>query len=608
MNRRRLAPSLASSAPGLLLSISLLFALSLRAGATTVAPPADLGQLARASRAVIFAEAVESWSEDGGALPFTVTRFHLLEAVAGARTGIVFEVREPGGRLRDRAAVVAGSPRFAAGHDYLLFLDPAPGGRWSSKMMAYGLLEQVAGTDLLRPLAEAGKIDLRPAVKSLSSPAAEPVGVYRKSALLPHLRAVVEGAAWNGKRVAAAPLTTPELKALQNSPSYCVFMVGDDGQPMRWFGFETGKTVSMMATTPGQNGIADGGVGAVQKGMVAWTGHSDSAIRYTYGGLRSSQVTCTQGSFDYDQGAVVFNDPCDDIPDLAAPCNGTLAYSGAIYDPTTTQSYDGQSWHPILTTFSVVNNGTECVGETSFEETITHELGHTMGFGHHDPPNPADATMSAYLKADGRGASLAVVDRQCAAYAYHSFLDVPYSYWTWRWIQALANAGVAPTPGCGNGGYCPGVAMTRDEMAIFLLRAKAGGGYTPPACTTPMFSDVPCSSSYAPWINELVRRGVTAGCGNGKYCPATSVTRAQMAVFLLATLQGPGWSPPACTSPAFADMPCTSPFAPWVNELVRRGVTAGCGGGNYCPDSVVNRDQMAVFVSTTFGLPVPPAP
>ncbi|HSU81694.1 MAG TPA: S-layer homology domain-containing protein, partial [Thermoanaerobaculia bacterium] len=275
-------------------------------------------------------------------------------------------------------------------------------------------------------------------------------------------------------------------------------------------------------------------------------------------------------------------------------------------DPNSTQPHDGQDWHPILSTFSVINNGTECVGDTSFKETVAHELGHTMGFGHHDPPNPGDALMSAYLKADGRGASLAIVDEQCASFDYHTFLDVPYSYWTWRWIEAIEDAGV--TTGCSSGNYCPGAPMTRDEMALFLLRAKEGGSYVPPACATPMFADVPCSSSYAPWINELVRRGVTAGCGGGNYCPGTAVTRSQMAVFLLATLQGPGWTPPACSTPSFADMPCSSPFAAWVDELARRGVTAGCGGGDYCPNTTINRDQMAVFLSTNFSLPVPPAP
>ncbi len=571
------------------------------ARATTVAPPPNLGALARVSQSVTFAEAVESWVEEGETIPVTVTRFNLLQPVTGARTSDVFEVVEPGGRGKERAAAVAGAPRFETGHAYLLFLDRAPGSRWRAKMMSYGLLEEVAGTGLLRPLAAARHVEL----KSLLP--AEPVGLYKKDALLQHLREVARGAAWDAKRVAAtgAPLTSTQLKAIANSPQYCVFMPDpDDSLPMRWFGFETGKTVSMLATTPGQNGVSDGGVSAVQQGMAAWSGYSDAVIRYTFDGTRASNITCS-GNFDYDQGAVIFNDPCNDIADLSS-CQGTLAFSGAIYDPNSTQPHDGQDWHPILSTFSVINNGAECVGDTSFKETVAHELGHTMGFGHHDPPNPGDALMSAYLKGDGRGASLAIVDEQCASFDYHTFLDVPYNYWTWRWIEAIENAGAATR--CSDGNYCPGAPMTRDEMAIFLLRAKEGGSYAPPACTTPMFADVPCSSPYAPWINELVRRGVTAGCGNGNYCPGTSVTRSQMAVFLLATLQGPGWTPPACGTPSFADLPCSSPFAAWVDELARRGVTAGCGGGDYCPNTTINRDQMAVFLATNFSLPVPPAP
>jgi hypothetical protein len=575
------------------------------ARATTVAPPPNLGALARVSQSVTFAEAVESWGEDGETIPVTITRFHLLQPVAGVRVSDVFEVVEPGGQGKERAAAVAGAPRFDAGHAYLLFLDRAPGGRWRAKMMAYGLLEEVAGTGLLRPLAEAQRIDL----KSQSLLPVEPVGLYKKDALLQHLREVAKGAAWDAKRVEAtgAPLTSlPTKAAVVNSPQYCVWLpAANDGLPMRWFGFETAATtVAVMATTPGQNGISDGGVGAVQQGIAAWVNHPDSVILYNYGGVRPRSITCS-ANFDYDQGGVVFNDPCDDLADLSN-CQGTLSYGGAIYDPNSTQGHDGQQWHPIMSTFVVVNNGTECIGETSFKETVTHELGHTMGFGHHDPPSSADATMSAFLKGDGRGAAIAIVDEQCASFDYHTFLDVPYNYWTWRWIEAIENAGV--TTGCGGGNYCPGGPMTRDEMALFLLRAKEGGSYVPPACTTPMFADVPCSNSYAPWINELVRRGVTAGCGNGDYCPGTAVTRSQMAVFLLATLQGPGWAPPACSSPTFADMPCSSPFAPWIDELARRGVTAGCGSGDYCPNTVINRDQMAVFLSTNFNLPVPPAP
>jgi hypothetical protein len=37
-------------------------------------------------------------------------------------------------------------------------------------------------------------------------------------------------------------------------------------------------------------------------------------------------------------------------------------------------------------------------------------------------------------------------------------------------------------------------------------------------------------------------------------------------------------------------------------ELARRGVVSGCGGGNYCPTSPVTREQMSVFLTVTFGL------
>jgi hypothetical protein len=140
-------------------------------------------------------------------------------------------------------------------------------------------------------------------------------------------------------------------------------------------------------------------------------------------------------------------------------------------------------------------------------------------------------------------------------------------------------------------------------MAVFLLRSKDGPAYTPPPCTTPVFTDVPCSSPLAPWIDELANRSVTAGCGTGLFCPTDAVTRGQMAVFLLRTHDGSSYVPPACTTPTFADVPCSSGFARWVDELAGRGITAGCGGGNYCPDVPVNRGQMAVFLVTTFGLP-----
>lgn len=184
-----------------------------------------------------------------------------------------------------------------------------------------------------------------------------------------------------------------------------------------------------------------------------------------------------------------------------------------------------------------------------------------------------------------------------------TFEDVPPTYWVWRFIENLAARGVSS--GCGGSPplYCPEASVTRGEMAKLLLRSKEGGSYVPPPCTTQVFADMPCSNPLAPWVNELVRRGVTAGCGGGYYCPDLEVTRNQMAVFLLVTREGAGWSPDTtCTTDPFNDVPCSSPFAIWVRELVARGITAGCGGSSYCPANPVNEAQMSVFLSVTFGL------
>ena len=158
------------------------------------------------------------------------------------------------------------------------------------------------------------------------------------------------------------------------------------------------------------------------------------------------------------------------------------------------------------------------------------------------------------------------------------------------------------TGGCGTATYCPSNISTREQMAPFVLVAKEGSSYSPVACgATPMFADVPATSGFCKWIEELARRGVVGGCAPSLYCPTDPVTRAQMAIFTLRTLD-PALSPPACGTPMFADVPASNPFCKWIEELARRGVVTGCGSGNYCPNDSVTRDQMAVFISATFAL------
>ena len=214
------------------------------------------------------------------------------------------------------------------------------------------------------------------------------------------------------------------------------------------------------------------------------------------------------------------------------------------------------------------------------------------------PARPAlhwDATAIESITPDQHGQQ-----KEWRLHVGKSFMDVPVANAFYRFVETLLHNDV--TGGCGAGRYCPGNSTTREQMAVFVLAAKEGAGYVPPACgAPPLFGDVPAGSPYCRWIEELARRTVVGGCGGGNYCPAAAVTRDQMAVFVLRTLDA-SIDPPPCAMPMYGDVPANNPFCRWIEELTRRAVVSGCGGGSYCPTAAVTREQMGVFLAVTFGL------
>jgi hypothetical protein len=184
--------------------------------------------------------------------------------------------------------------------------------------------------------------------------------------------------------------------------------------------------------------------------------------------------------------------------------------------------------------------------------------------------------------------------------AVTTFPDVPTSNPFFHYVETIYQLGI--TGGCSGGNYCPQNPVTRAQMAVFLLKAEHGSAYTPPACTG-VFGDVPCPSTFAPWIENLAAEGITGGCGGGNYCPNSTVTRKQMAPFLLKTLKGSSYAPPACTG-VFTDVACPGTFTNWIENLYALGITGGCVASplQYCPDNPNTRAQMAVFLVKTFSL------
>jgi hypothetical protein len=179
------------------------------------------------------------------------------------------------------------------------------------------------------------------------------------------------------------------------------------------------------------------------------------------------------------------------------------------------------------------------------------------------------------------------------------FLDVPGTHQFHEFVTTLVSNAI--TVGIGGGLYGVDQPTKRQQMAVFLLKSRHGLCYVPPPCVG-VFPDVPCPSTFANWIEALAAEQITTGCGGGNYCPETPVRRDQMAVFLLKSKYGSSYVPPPCTG-VYADVPCPGTFAPWVEELGTEQITGGCGGGNYCPASSNTRGQMAVFLVKTFNLP-----
>ena len=193
-----------------------------------------------------------------------------------------------------------------------------------------------------------------------------------------------------------------------------------------------------------------------------------------------------------------------------------------------------------------------------------------------------------------------------------AFLDVPVDHWADAFIHALA--GVRVTRGCGEGNFCPDAAVDRSQMAILMVRAMHGPLFVPPAASG-IFVDVPISETdvTADYIEQLYQDGIVAGCAVGAggeryYCPDGIVSRAEMAVFIS---KGIGLPPVAPPTGFFVDVHGTtwSWAEGFVEAIYNAGITAGCGDHIFCPGNPITRAQLAVFLVKAFGFPyLPPTP
>jgi len=147
-------------------------------------------------------------------------------------------------------------------------------------------------------------------------------------------------------------------------------------------------------------------------------------------------------------------------------------------------------------------------------------------------------------------------------------------------------------------------------MAVYIARAIAGGDENvPEGPDDPTFLDVPTDHWAYSYVEYAYANDIVEGYGGLVYVPHLTLDRAQMAVFIARAIADPtgeeglaGYQPP--DTPTFTDVPARYWAYNHIEYLAQNEVVAGYPDGSYQPTATVSRDQMAVFITRAFNLPM----
>lgn len=380
-----------------------------------------ISDTALADQAVVIVDARVTGAESAATYdqaPATDYRVAVERVLKGDVPGGVLVVRVPGGidPATGLGLKVYGAPQFAPDERALLFLRPAADGTYHVLHLMLGVFHQRAygGRNVaVRDLSDAHEVELPGRVAS-----GEPGG--------DDLRDFDAFSSWVETRAAGLPAAHGYVlgKApanLESASQGYTLLSGNDNIPIRWFGFESGRTIPWRVHSGGQPGLGEGAtVAAFQTALAAWNDDARTNIQYAYAGTTGAGGGLASSD---DINTILFDDPYRNDPREAVEgtfdCNsgGVIAMGGPFFY-NSTRTFEGRRYHEGAEADIVTNDGTACFFQSNprvAEEIFAHELGHTLGLGH---STNNDALMYAYAHDDGRGARLTDDDRAAIATLY----------------------------------------------------------------------------------------------------------------------------------------------------------------------------------------------
>ncbi len=208
---------------------------------------------------------------------------------------------------------------------------------------------------------------------------------------------------------------------------------------------------------------------------------------------------------------------------------------------------------------------------------------------------PLGASSPAINQVNLAGGGSAAISATDTATILPPFVDVSSNDVFLAAVDLLREYAITNGCGASPPTFCPSSDITRGDMAVLVVRSIIGSdNFT--YSLAPYFADVPSSHPEFPWVQKMRDLGITAGCGTNIYCPNDAVTRGQMAVFIVRARFGAtaGFTYPL--TPLFTDVGTDNAYFAWIQKMKQLGITSGCGPGTYCPNDSVTREEMAAFL------------
>jgi PKD repeat protein len=399
----------------------VFFLVAAAAHATTIVLPTD-DQLVGKAPVIVDGTVVSTNAVERDGAIVTETKIAVARRLKGAAADVI-TITEAGGIVADRITKIFGTPEFVAGERVLVFLEAdARGG--------YRTIDLFAGKFSAAETMDGQRLWLREdAVQevTLLDATLQPVTASNVQREARGFETFVEDRSAGRAAVQNYGIENPILRETPSKRRVIKseFELISEPTLYRWFRFDNNQEAQWYSSGA-QPGYSDNGVSEVRTAMAAWTSYSSAKIRYSYAGSRSGAMGGLAASNGINE--VLLGDPLNEISGTWDPSQGGVVgrggFNGVASQQNWTAPFDADATHTagakrvwnITEGNLVIQDGVspaKGMSSNRLAEIISHEFGHTLGFGH-----SADATALMYANVTGRGPALKDDDQLGARWLY----------------------------------------------------------------------------------------------------------------------------------------------------------------------------------------------